>query len=221
MSSGYIQGEDEPAPREILRALQHAIADDPRLKAAPAKEVVRRFIAGEYLAEGPSPALVADVLEILRAGVRAGGLGLRSPTVLIPCSLEFFWDDDAGCLRSNLDLGMMMEWVGAPNNIGEERILPEKITHARTPSCTDLIFDPAQVLRNKDRWPIHLCGMEFLRQSTELWAQTQAFMADTLNIYAYTHVAHEGGFHLDSFPAIRAWLVRVQEQPRHIPITQD
>jgi glutathione S-transferase len=40
-------------------------------------------------------------------------------------------------------------------------------------------------------------------------------------LYAYTHVAHEGGFHLGGFPAIRAWLVRVQEQPGHIPITQD
>jgi glutathione S-transferase len=41
-----------------------------------------------------------------------------------------------------------------------------------------------------------------------------------ITLYAYTHVAHEGGFHLDGFPAIRAWLERVREQPGHIPITQ-
>jgi glutathione S-transferase len=39
-------------------------------------------------------------------------------------------------------------------------------------------------------------------------------------LYAYTHVAHEGGFDLDRFPAIRAWLERVRTQPGHIPITQ-
>lgn len=39
-------------------------------------------------------------------------------------------------------------------------------------------------------------------------------------LYAYTHVAHEGGFSLDNYPAIQAWLDRVQSQPNHIKITQ-
>ena len=39
-------------------------------------------------------------------------------------------------------------------------------------------------------------------------------------LYAYTHVAHEGGFDLAKFQAVRAWLDRVRAQPRHIPITQ-
>ncbi len=39
-------------------------------------------------------------------------------------------------------------------------------------------------------------------------------------LYAYTHVAEEGGFDLARFPAIRAWLARVAAEPGHIPITQ-
>jgi len=39
-------------------------------------------------------------------------------------------------------------------------------------------------------------------------------------LYAYTHVAHEGGFDLSGFPNVRAWLERVRTQPKHIPITQ-
>jgi glutathione S-transferase len=39
-------------------------------------------------------------------------------------------------------------------------------------------------------------------------------------LYAYTHVADEGGFDLAGFPAIRAWLERVKSQPGHIPITR-
>jgi glutathione S-transferase len=39
-------------------------------------------------------------------------------------------------------------------------------------------------------------------------------------LYAYTHVAHEGGFDLADFPAIRRWLAAVAAEPRHIPITQ-
>lgn len=38
-------------------------------------------------------------------------------------------------------------------------------------------------------------------------------------LYAYTHVAEEGGFDLAPYPRLRAWLARVATQPRHIPIT--
>jgi glutathione S-transferase len=37
-------------------------------------------------------------------------------------------------------------------------------------------------------------------------------------LYAYTHVAPEGGFPLEPYPAIRAWLDRVAAQPGHVPI---
>ena len=39
-------------------------------------------------------------------------------------------------------------------------------------------------------------------------------------LYAYTHVADEGGFDLEDFTAVRAWLERVSSQPGYIPITQ-
>lgn len=39
-------------------------------------------------------------------------------------------------------------------------------------------------------------------------------------LYAYTHVAHEGGFDLAELRAIRRWLAEVAAQPRYIPITQ-
>ncbi|MEX6503297.1 glutathione S-transferase family protein [Pseudomonas zhanjiangensis] len=35
-------------------------------------------------------------------------------------------------------------------------------------------------------------------------------------LYAYTHVAHQGGFDLGAYPAICAWLQRVARHPRHI-----
>lgn len=39
-------------------------------------------------------------------------------------------------------------------------------------------------------------------------------------LFAYTHVSHEGGFPLDDFPKIRAWLERVKSQPGFIPMSQ-
>ena len=38
-------------------------------------------------------------------------------------------------------------------------------------------------------------------------------------LYAYTHVAGQGGFDLARFPAVTAWLERVRAQPGHIPLT--
>jgi len=38
-------------------------------------------------------------------------------------------------------------------------------------------------------------------------------------LYAYTHVAEEGGFSLQPYPNVRAWLARVASHPAHIPIT--
>jgi glutathione S-transferase len=37
-------------------------------------------------------------------------------------------------------------------------------------------------------------------------------------LYAYTHVAHEGGFELARYPAGQAWLARVAAEPGHVPI---
>lgn len=39
-----------------------------------------------------------------------------------------------------------------------------------------------------------------------------------VSLYAYTHVAGEGGFDLGSYAAIGAWLERVRAQPNHVTI---
>jgi glutathione S-transferase len=39
-------------------------------------------------------------------------------------------------------------------------------------------------------------------------------------LYAYTHVAHEGGYEMSLFPAIQAWIQRVRSQPNHIKIDE-
>jgi glutathione S-transferase len=58
----------------------------------------------------------------------------------------------------------------------------------------------------------HLAGRRFF--------VAERYSIADIALYAYTHVAHEGGFDLARFPAVRGWLERVREQPRHVPITQ-
>ena len=56
----------------------------------------------------------------------------------------------------------------------------------------------------------HLQGREFL-------VGDRYSIAD-IALYAYTHVAHEGDFDLEPYPAIRAWLERIASQRGHVTI---
>lgn len=44
----------------------------------------------------------------------------------------------------------------------------------------------------------------------------EQFSIADVALYAYTHVAHEGGFDLSRYPAIQAWLARVASQPGYV-----
>lgn len=59
--------------------------------------------------------------------------------------------------------------------------------------------------------------MEQQLQRTPFLVGEQYSIAD-IALYAYTHIAHEGGFGLDDYPAIQAWLARVAAQPGHVAI---
>jgi len=52
------------------------------------------------------------------------------------------------------------------------------------------------------------------------WFVGNNYSIADIALYAYTHVADEGGFDLRKYPAIRGWLARVKAQPRHIAITE-
>jgi len=51
------------------------------------------------------------------------------------------------------------------------------------------------------------------------WFVGTAYSIADIALYAYTHVAEEGGFDLAPFPAVRAWLGRVAGEPNHVLIT--
>lgn len=54
----------------------------------------------------------------------------------------------------------------------------------------------------------HLSGRDF-------FVGSDYSIAD-IALYAYTHVAGQGGFSLEDYPAIRAWLKRVEQQPGYV-----
>ena len=60
-----------------------------------------------------------------------------------------------------------------------------------------------------DAMETHLTGREFL--------VGERYSIADMSLFAYTHVAHEGEFDLEPYPAIRAWIERVATQPGHVP----
>jgi glutathione S-transferase len=55
--------------------------------------------------------------------------------------------------------------------------------------------------------------------STRPFFVSEKYGLADISLYAYTHVADEGGFDLAGYPAINAWMKRVAAQPNHITIT--
>ena len=75
---------------------------------------------------------------------------------------------------------------------------------------------PLKEKRERGCQALHVMDRHLGRR--EFFAAERYTIAD-IALYAYTHVAHQGGFSLNDYPAVRDWLDRVADQPLHIPIT--
>ena len=55
--------------------------------------------------------------------------------------------------------------------------------------------------------------------ATHRYFVAEQYTIADIALYAYTHVAHEGGFDLSRFPAVNSWLERVRKGPRHVTMS--
>jgi glutathione S-transferase len=81
--------------------------------------------------------------------------------------------------------------------------------------------EPERFERQRDR--LHAGGHTALDAMEAHLRARSFFVGDAYSIaditlYAYTHVAAEGKFDLDPYPATRTWLDRVAAQPGHVSI---
>jgi glutathione S-transferase len=60
--------------------------------------------------------------------------------------------------------------------------------------------------------------MEDQLERTPFLAGAKISVAD-ISLYAYTHEAPRGGFDLAAYPAVGAWLKRVEADPGHVPMS--
>ena len=64
----------------------------------------------------------------------------------------------------------------------------------------------------------HALGVMETRLAGNDWLAGNAYSVADIALYAYTHVAHEGGFDLGRYPGISRWIARVAAAPGHVPL---
>jgi glutathione S-transferase len=168
-------------------------------------------------------------LDILRGETRTEAFLAKNPNGRIP-TLEL---DDGTCLpESNAILWYLAE--GTPF-LPEDRLQRAQVLswmcfeqYSHEPNIATLRFwthaglleQRAALVPGKREAGVAALGvMEGHLAKRAFFAAERYTIAD-IALYAYTHVAEEGGFPLAPYPAIRAWLARVAAQPRHIAITK-
>ncbi len=111
-----------------------------------------------------------------------------------------------------LDRALVLQWLFFEQYSHEPNVATARywlrhghLTPARAPLFAQKRLAGYAALALMER---HLARHDFLVAS-------RYSIAD-IALYAYTHVADQGGFDLGRFPAIGAWLERVRAQPGHI-----
>jgi len=67
----------------------------------------------------------------------------------------------------------------------------------------------------------HALGVMEAHLRDHEWFGAERYGLADIALYAYTHVAHEGGFDLARYPAVMGWLARARARPGHIGLMQE
>jgi glutathione S-transferase len=167
-------------------------------------------------------------LDITKGATRTPAFLAKNPNGRIP-TLEL---EDGTCLaESNAILWYLAE--GTPflpeDRLGRAQLLQwmffEQYSHE--PNIATLRFwthqgwleQRAALVPGKREAGVAALGVMEGHLAKRAFFVAERYSIADIALYAYTHVAEEGGFALAKYPAIRAWLARVAAQPGHVPIT--
>ncbi len=159
----------------------------------------------EYLAKNPAGKIPALELE-------DGTVLAESGAILwyLAEGTDFLPDDRIG--RAQVLRWICFEQNAHETNLAEARFI---LSHPELSQGREQHILPEKQKRGNAALALmeqHLAGNDF-------FAAGRYTIAD-IALYAYTHVAGEGGFDLSQYPAIGAWLDRVAAQLGYVPVTQ-
>jgi glutathione S-transferase len=169
-------------------------------------------------------------LDILKGETRRPEYLAKNPNHRVPM-LE--WPDGRRLAESNAILFHLAEGSGyLPSDAWQRAqalqwLCFEQYSHepyiaiARFWHFAGLIDANRAALPEKLEGGYHALGVMETHLSDHAFFVAGAYTIADMALYAYTHVAHEGGFELDRFPSVTTWLERVASQPGHIGINDE
>jgi glutathione S-transferase len=118
--------------------------------------------------------------------------------------------------NGRFDRALMWQWLCFEQyhlepNIGTARFWLQSLRKTEAELGERLVAKRKEGYAALDILERGLAGKQFL-------VNNRYSLAD-ISLYAYTHVAPEGGFDLQQYPNIRAWCERIEKQPRWEPIS--
>lgn len=124
----------------------------------------------------------------------------------------FLADNSALIPTARLERARMLQWLFFEQYSHEPSVASARfiMRYLNTPA------ERRQDLADRQREAhVALAVMEQQLVTTDFMAGDRFTLAD-IALYAYTHVAHEGGIDLSGYPAINVWLARVAAQEGHV-----
>jgi glutathione S-transferase len=166
-------------------------------------------------------------LDVVDRSQRAELLGGKNPALRVPTivlddgrtlgesnAITWYFADGTGYLPTDpFERAQVLQWLFFEQYDHEPFVAVARfwMLFDRAPSEEALADRQAGGYRALEAMDAHLAGRDF-------FVGNRYSIAD-VGLYAYTHVAHEGGFDLGRYDAIASWIDRVREQPGHVLIT--
>jgi len=116
--------------------------------------------------------------------------------------------------RSVLQQSLCLQWMFFEQYSHEPYIAVARFINKYLGSPKDRLLELESKKEGGNR---ALAVMEIQLQKTPYLLGDEMSIAD-ISLFAYTHVAYEGGFDLNEFPAILAWISRIEHQQDFIHI---
>jgi glutathione S-transferase len=147
--------------------------------------------------------------------------GLRVPTLVLDdgrslgesgAILLYLGDGSEYIPTDRFERGQMLQWM-----FFEQYSHEPNIAVLRFWAEAGIEATPADLAARRAGGEAALAAMERWLDGRLFFVGDRYSLAD-IALYAYTHVASEGGFSLGGYPAIEAWLARVAARPGHITI---
>lgn len=128
--------------------------------------------------------------------------------------LNFLAEGSALIPRSSFDLAKMLQWQFFEQYSHEPYIAVARFInlYLGLPEERKAEYAAKQAGGHKA-----LAVMEEQLSRTPFLTGSQLSLAD-ISLYAYTHVAHEGGFDLTAYPAVNNWLKLVEDHKGYTPM---